>query len=34
MLDGTLGLDFDDEMKRETNGMMMAAVSGIAVKMA
>ncbi len=32
--DGVVGVDFDDEVLGETNGMMMVAVSGTAVKMA
>ena len=32
--DGIVGLDFDYEVMGETNGMMMVAVSGTAVKMA
>ena len=31
---GVIGLDFDYEVLGETNGMMMVAVSGTAVKMA
>jgi uncharacterized protein YbjQ (UPF0145 family) len=32
--DGIVGIDFDYEVLGETNGMMMVAVSGTAVKMA
>ena len=32
--DGIIGIDFDYEVLGETNGMMMVAVSGTAVKMA
>lgn len=32
--DGVVGVDFDYEVLGETNGMMMVAVSGTAVKMA
>ncbi len=32
--DGVVGIDFDYEVLGETNGMMMVAVSGTAVKMA
>ena len=32
--DGVVGIDFDYEVMGETNGMMMVAVSGTAVKMA
>jgi uncharacterized protein YbjQ (UPF0145 family) len=32
--DGIVGIDFDYEVMGETNGMMMVAVSGTAVKMA
>lgn len=32
--DGIVGIDFDYEVMGETNGMMMAAVSATAVKMA
>lgn len=32
--DGVIGIDFDYEVLGETNGMMMVAVSGTAVKMA
>ena len=32
--DGIIGVDFDYEVLGETNGMMMVAVSGTAVKMA
>jgi uncharacterized protein YbjQ (UPF0145 family) len=32
--DGVVGMDFDYEVLGETNGMMMVAVSGTAVKMA
>ena len=31
--DGIVGIDFDYEVLGETNGMMMVAVSGTAVKM-
>jgi len=31
--DGVIGIDFDYEVLGETNGMMMVAVSGTAVKM-
>ena len=31
---GIVGIDFDSEVMGETNGMMMVAVSGTAVKMA
>ncbi|HPG61298.1 MAG TPA: heavy metal-binding domain-containing protein, partial [Casimicrobium sp.] len=30
---GVIGIDFDYEVLGETNGMMMVAVSGTAVKM-
>ena len=32
--DGIVGIDFDYQVLGETNGMMMVAVSGTAVKMA
>ena len=32
--DGVIGVDFDYEVLGETNGMMMVAVSGTAVKLA
>lgn len=32
--DGVVGIDFDYEVLGETNGMLMVAVSGTAVKMA
>ena len=32
--DGVVGIDFDYQVLGETNGMMMVAVSGTAVKMA
>lgn len=32
--DGVIGIDFDYEVLGETNGMMMVAVSGTAVKLA
>lgn len=30
---GVIGIDFDDEVLGEANGMMMVAVSGTAVKL-